>query len=84
MALKIDTLLDFCNDVCIGGNTQAQDGTCQTLEDSVLAQQVKGKRLSEATFAFRTPCQASSHIRNYYVILMFLVLWSRVLGIATK
>lgn len=64
LALKIDTLLDFCNDVCIGGNTQAQDSTCQTLEDSVLAQQVKGKRLSEATFAFRTPCQELDDICN--------------------
>ncbi|CAK9161131.1 unnamed protein product [Ilex paraguariensis] len=46
-ALKIDAIMDCCNDVCLAGKTQIQG----------LSPCMKGKRLSEATLTLRTPCQ---------------------------
>lgn len=68
LALNLETLLDFCNDICAGGNTHAQESTLQTPKDYLLDHEVKGKRLSEAAITFRTPVEASSCIRNYCVL----------------
>nr|XP_048333261.1 uncharacterized protein LOC107422026 isoform X1 [Ziziphus jujuba var. spinosa] len=54
LALKIDSIIEGCNDVCL--RSSAQDRIYQ-LEDQFSARCIKKKRLSEAILNKRSPCQ---------------------------
>ena len=57
LALKIESIIEGCNDVCLRSITQER--TCQQLDDQCLPQNFKRKRFSEAVFSMQNPCQAS-------------------------
>ncbi|XP_057959123.1 uncharacterized protein LOC131151742 isoform X2 [Malania oleifera] len=55
LALKIESIIEGCNDVCLRSAPQMQDRTYQLLECPPLY--LKRKRLSEAVLALQSPCQ---------------------------
>lgn len=57
MVLKIESIVEGCNDVCLRSITQER--TYQQLEDQHSPQNFKRKRLSEAVLSIQNPCQAS-------------------------
>ncbi|KAK2970083.1 hypothetical protein RJ640_006556 [Escallonia rubra] len=59
LALKLDVVLECCNDVCLEGKFQAH-GTSQLAGDEGLQRYVKRRRLSEAIITLRAPCQIVS------------------------
>lgn len=61
MELKIESIIDGCNDTCL----RNQGRTCQSLEGhQCLLPSVKRKRLSEAVLSLQTPCQARHVLIN--------------------
>uniref|UniRef100_A0A5B7BBS7 DRBM domain-containing protein n=1 Tax=Davidia involucrata TaxID=16924 RepID=A0A5B7BBS7_DAVIN len=57
LALKMEAIIDGCNDVCLKSESQTQYRICQHLEDQGSLQYMKRKRLSEAILTLRNPCQ---------------------------
>lgn len=61
LALKVQAMIDGCNDVCLEGKSEPQDKACQRFEEQA-ALCTKRKRLSDAILTVQTPCQASFRI----------------------
>lgn len=57
LVLKLESIVEGCNDVCLRSITQER--TYQQLEDQHSSQNFKRKRLSEAVLSIQNPCQAS-------------------------
>ncbi|XP_062173180.1 uncharacterized protein LOC133878610 isoform X2 [Alnus glutinosa] len=55
LVLKLESIVEGCNDVCLRSITQER--TYQQLEDQHSSQNFKRKRLSEAVLSIQNPCQ---------------------------
>ncbi|XP_050256685.1 uncharacterized protein LOC126702105 [Quercus robur] len=62
LALKIESVIEGCNDVCLRSITQER--TKQQLEDQLSPQTFKRKRLSEAVLSMQYPCQELDRVCN--------------------
>ncbi|KAH7521312.1 hypothetical protein FEM48_Zijuj07G0019700 [Ziziphus jujuba var. spinosa] len=82
LALKIDSIIEGCNDVCL--RSSAQDRIYQ-LEDQFSARCIKKKRLSEAILNKRSPCQAIGILCILlYYILMTIKTWQELDGVCDE
>ena len=72
LALKIESVIEGCNDVCL--RSISQERTKQQLEDQLSPQTFKRKRLSEAVLSMQYPCQASFIIKFLYSFKLLGVL----------
>ncbi|KAL7209184.1 hypothetical protein ACSBR1_030846 [Camellia fascicularis] len=57
LALKIEAIIDACNDVCLKCETETQDATRQHFEVQGSPQYGRRKRLSEAVLTLQNSCQ---------------------------
>ncbi|KAL6976257.1 hypothetical protein U1Q18_025044 [Sarracenia purpurea var. burkii] len=57
LAIKIEAIIDACNDVSLKGESETQERTCQHFEDQGSPQYRRRKRLSEAMLSLRNSCQ---------------------------
>lgn len=57
LAVKIEAIIDSCDDICLKSDNGTQDRTCQQFEDQGLPQYRRKKRLSEAVLSLRNSCQ---------------------------
>ncbi|KAI8002754.1 hypothetical protein LOK49_LG08G02075 [Camellia lanceoleosa] len=57
LALKIEAIIDACNDVCLKCETETQDATGQHFEAQGSPQYGRRKRLSEAVLTLQNSCQ---------------------------
>ncbi|KAK9288205.1 hypothetical protein L1049_016654 [Liquidambar formosana] len=64
LALKIDSIIEGCNDVCLRSATYTRDRTNQHFEDQGLPHYLKRKRLSEAILNIQNACQELDSICN--------------------
>ncbi|KAI8566986.1 hypothetical protein RHMOL_Rhmol02G0086100 [Rhododendron molle] len=58
LAVKIEAIVDSCDDLCLKSNYGTQDRTCQQFEDEGSSEYRRKKRLSEAVLSLRNSCQA--------------------------
>ncbi|KAK6914573.1 hypothetical protein RJ641_021894 [Dillenia turbinata] len=57
LAMKLETIIEGCNEGCVRTTTETQDTISQNSEDHGLLVHMKRKRISEAVLNLRTPCQ---------------------------
>ncbi|KAH7858399.1 hypothetical protein Vadar_023390 [Vaccinium darrowii] len=57
LAVKIEAIIDSCDDICLKSDNGTQDRTCQQFEDQGSPQYRRKKRLSEAVLSLRNSCQ---------------------------
>ncbi|XP_059632887.1 uncharacterized protein LOC132275422 isoform X2 [Cornus florida] len=75
MALKIEAIIDGCNEVCLKSERQTRDSTNQHFEDQGSPQNLKRKRLAEAILTLRNPCQELDDIcyENNWILPTYCV-----------
>lgn len=66
-ALKIESIIEGCNDVCVRSVTEER--TCQLFDDQSSPQYGKRKKLPEAILSIQNPCQVSSLLNLWFLLV---------------
>ncbi|KAK6930583.1 hypothetical protein RJ641_004677 [Dillenia turbinata] len=82
LAMKLETIIEGCNELCVRNATKTQDRISQNSEDHGSLIHMKRKRITEAVPNLRTPCQDLDDVccANNWILPVYRVTPADVAG----